>query len=173
MSTTGVEGHLSRLVPLESYRSPWVPTKRLGTAALIGIANPLMRADGDISEIPSHWYAVDPSISAVIAFARTSIVTPVAEFRPAQITESVRRMHPREAHKILRENAPDIHGAFFSGTTLSAELRGAVATAYRTLIPAHLLAWLVACCGDFFVWLDVSFILPESDDDERNCAAGG
>jgi hypothetical protein len=145
---------VSRLVTLESYRSPWIPTRRLGRPALIGVAASRITGPTTMSEAPLSWYAVDERCTALLAFAATSIVSPVASFTAEPVADSAVTMHPRDAHRLIHETRAAVTAAFFHGQAADQQASQQLAAAYRSTIPARLLPWVRLCCADFFEWLE-------------------
>jgi hypothetical protein len=146
------EDVVSRLVPLESYRSPLVPSLRFGAPSLVGIAEPIVPADSDFERAPTYWYAMDPTRSSLYAFARTSLLSPVVEFAPGPLRTATPPMHPREAHAVIRQRLPLVQEAFFAGHRAE-QPAALIEQAYAATIPTGLQSWIRLCCADFFAWL--------------------
>lgn len=151
-----IDDVVSRLVPLEHYRSPLLPSLRLGRPALVGIASPKASGAVAVSEVPTHWFAIDPGRTALLAFARTDVVTPVADFVPSEVSSDAAAMHPRDAHRLLRQQLPQLEATWFAGAAAPAGVAGDVLAAYGSAVPPRFLPWLQLCCSDFFSWLDTA-----------------
>lgn len=150
---TEMDRTISSLLPLETYRSPWVPTRRLGQDALIAAATPY-RQVSEFSVSPTAWFAVAPDFSRLLAFARTSVVTPVTGFVPATLgprTQSC--MSPREAHARLWALSDTVWPTFFARHDLPDGIAHDVAAAIDATVPVRLKPWITLCCFDFFDWL--------------------
>lgn len=103
------------LLSLESYRSPWFPTRRLGQDALVAIAAP-SRQQSDVSVVPSTWFAVTPDFRSLLVFARTSVVTPLSDFQPAPVEPLSTALASREAHAALWRLSETAWPDFFSAS---------------------------------------------------------
>lgn len=153
MSPAGeIDKTIQGLLPLETYRSPWIPTNRLGTQALVAIAAPLRQAT-DESVAPTAWFAVTPGFGALLAFNRTSLVTPVLGFRPAPVVRATSGMTAREAHGLFWRLSGSLWSEFFGGSQAPTDLAREIRDAVDATVPARLQPWLRMCCGDFFDWL--------------------
>jgi hypothetical protein len=153
MSRSGeMDKTIQGLLPLETYRSPWFPTRRLGQDALLAVAAPF-RETGTISVAPSVWFAVTPDFSTMLAFARTGAVTPVEDFRPALVETRSSSLRPREAHALLWRLSDSLWSDFFAGREAASSTRSEVTSAVDATVPARLQPWLHLCCQDFFDWL--------------------
>ena len=154
MSGRIAEDELRRLVPLESYRSPWVPTKRLGVSAVVAVADPTRSPDSRTSVQPSKWFAAEPDLSRLLVFAESRVISPVPEFRPGLLQFPAVTLHPREGLAILRELLPSAGSAFFSNLDISSDAAASLGAAFEATLPARLLPWVRLCCSDFFRWLE-------------------
>lgn len=151
MSGRRIEDVLKQLVPLESYRSPTAPTLSLDTPAVVGIVGPRALSERGPDE-PSHWFALDPGRDDLLAFARTTVISPVGRhphLSPVSVSDP---LHPRAAHEVLRDRLPAVEEAFFAGGPAPDDSDEMLA-AYRSAVPSTFLPWLTLCCNDFFVWL--------------------
>lgn len=168
-----MDGTIQGLLPLESYRSPWLPTRRLGQDALVAVATPFNQVS-DVSVAPTTWFAVTPDFSTLLAFARTSVVTPVGDFQPTSFESQAPTMSARDAHAALWRISESAWPEFFARRAPRAGLDHEIEAALDATVPGRLRGWLRLCCADYFDWLDTApFQLPDPDEDERNCAAGG
>jgi hypothetical protein len=145
---------LQSLVPLESSRPLPVPTLRFGRPAVVGVVGPKRKAS-DEPAAPTYWYVVDLVADELLAFARTSVMSPLppsAARPPAPVTAAP--MSFGEALAYLRESAESLRAAFFAGQSLEPGLAARSLAAYTSVIPARYLPWLRECCADFFRWLE-------------------
>lgn len=143
------------LLPLESYRSPWLPTRSLGRDVVIAVAAPA-RATGETAAAPSAWFAAAPDFSRLLAFSATDVVSPVRAFEPGPTPVRRPSQDPRDAHAFLWASSADTWPAFFAGQPVPSEVASGVEAAVEATVPARLDAWLRLCCADFFAWLDAS-----------------
>lgn len=154
MSRAGqLDKTIQSLLPLETYRSPWVPTRRLGTEALVAIAAPFRQVD-DTTVAPSVWFAATPDLSALLAFAHTRIVTPVQDFRPGPIERTAIDLSAKNAHAVLWGLADSMWADFFDGRAPAAVAVQTAPAALDATVPSRLRPWLQLCCSDFFEWLN-------------------
>lgn len=146
---------LRGLIPLETYRSPLVPTARFGAGLLLGVAAPTHA----ISPTPSFWYLVDPRADAIAAFARTAVLSPIPEVVlpvAPRNSDVALQMHPRDAHALLRTHLSAAHESFIAGAELPPALAATLLAAYAVAVPQRLHSWLWTCCSDYFKWLEIS-----------------
>lgn len=140
------------LLSLESYRSPWFPTRRLGQDALVAIAAP-SRQQSDVSVVPSTWFAVTPDFRSLLVFARTSVVTPLSDFQPAPVEPLSTALASREAHAALWRLSETAWPDFFAHRCPTAGLGSEVEAALDATVPSQLQPWLRQCCADYFDWI--------------------
>lgn len=148
------EEALNQLIPMESYRSPLVPTMQFGAPVLLGAVTPAQGSDQTMVE-PIYWFAIDLATDAVIAFARTSVMSPrsLANANAGGFPSTAPPMHPRDAHAVIRETRESIIADFSAGRAPEAETAAQVSAAFASAIPAALQPWLRSRCADFFDWL--------------------
>lgn len=151
-SATRIDKTIQGLLPLESYRSPWIPTRRLGQDALVAVAAPF-RQVSDSSVAPSIWFATTPDFSTLLAFARISVVTPVADFQPAPVEPRATTMPARDGHAALWRMSERDWPDFFALRSPRSDLTSDFEAAFAATIPARLQPWLRQCCADLFEWL--------------------
>ncbi len=150
--STRMDGTIQGLVPLESYRSPWIPTRRLGQDALVAVAAPFQQVSA-VSVVPTVWFAVTPDFSTLLAFARTSVVTPVTGFQPGAVESQPSTMSPRDAHSTLWRISESAWPDFFARRRPAPGLDVEVEEAFGATVPSRLQSWLRLCCADYFEWL--------------------
>jgi len=148
-----MDGTIEGLLPLESYRSPWLPTRRLGQDALVAVATPF-RQVSSVSVAPTAWFAVSPDFSTLLAFARTDVVTPVTGFKSSPVGGSTPMMSSRDAHATLWRLSETAWPDFFARRAPRVGLRSEVEAALDATIPGRLQAWLRLCCADYFEWVN-------------------
>lgn len=148
--------HLDRtiqgLLPLESYRSPWLPTRRLGQDAVVAVAGPF-RQVSDSSVAPTVWFAATPDFGTLLAFARTTVVTPVPQFTPGPFPARPARVSVKQAHAALWRLSESAWPDFFGGRPPAEGVAAEVEAAVDATVPGRLQAWLRLCCADYFRWL--------------------
>lgn len=144
---------LDLLVPEDSYRSPQVPTTRLGKPALVTIFGPRKGDRATHTEAPYQWVATDARSHNVLAYARTATVSPVGGFSPEPLAEIRGTLKPPEAYGVMRGNWDAVTNAFFAGEAIPADLAAQFADAYESTVPPRYLPWVKLCCSDFFNWL--------------------
>jgi hypothetical protein len=155
MTPEALDKVLGILVPQDSYRSPRVPTTRLGPPALITVFGPRKGSAATHTEAPYQWLATDPRSGGVLAFAKTSTVSPYGGFEAAPVTPFSGQLDPRSAYGVLRANwEAVVMDGFFGGGTVSADVAASIAAAYESTVPPRYLPWLIGCCADFFGWLN-------------------
>lgn len=143
------------LLPLESYRSPWLPTQRLPEDALVAVAAPF-RQRGELSMAPSVWFAVTPDFGTLLAFARTRVVSPVTGFEQGPVESRSSEMSARAAHAALWRVSETAWPDFFAARPPAPGIADEVAAALDATVPARLLPWIHLCCADYFEWLALS-----------------
>lgn len=149
---TQMDQTISGLLAVESYRSPWIPTRRLGEDALIAVAAPF-RQTSDVSIAPSSWFACTWDFSTLLAFSRTTVVTPVSDFQPEVFAaRAANTMTTREAHAELWRLADSAWPDFFASRPAPRGLGVRMEAALAASVPSHLHAWLHQCCADYFAW---------------------
>ncbi len=151
-NATRMDKMIQGLLPLESYRSPWIPTRRLGQDALVAVAAPF-RQHSDSSIAPSTWFATNPDFSTLLAFARTSVVTPVADFQSGPLEPRTTTMTTREAHAALWRMSERDWPDFFALQRPRSEIAADIEAAFTATVPDRLQPWLRLCCADFFEWI--------------------
>lgn len=151
-SATRMDKTIQGLLPLESYRSPWIPTRRLGQDALVAIAAPFLQVS-DSSVAPSTWFATTPDFSTLLAFACTSVVTPVADFQSGPLELRATSMTARDAHAALWRMSEREWPDFFALRNPRSELTSDFEAAFAATVPDRLQPWMRLCCADFFEWI--------------------
>lgn len=149
---TRMDKTIQGLLPVESYRSPWIPTRRLGQDALVAVAAPF-RQRSESSIAPSTWFATDPDFSTLLAFARTSVVTPVADFQAGPLKPRPTTMTTRDAHAALWRMSERDWPDFFALRSPRPELTSDFEAAFAATVPDWLQPWMRQCCADLFEWL--------------------
>ena len=152
-SATRMDQTIQTLLPLESYRSPWLPTRRLGQDALVAVAAPFQQV-GDVAVAPTAWFAVTPDFATLLAFARTDVVTPMTGFQSSPVGSSTPTMSTRDAHAVLWRLSETAWPDFFARRAPKVGLRSEVEAALDVTIPSRLQAWLRLCCADYFEWVN-------------------
>ena len=153
MTPEARENLLQLFVPEDSYRSPEVPTQRLGTNATITVFAARATTDATATRAPSSWLALEKPSGDVIALARTRTMSLVGSFTPGPVGDLLGTLTPPDAYDLLRSLWSDLQTAFFGGAAFPAEAAKDVLNAYRSTIPPRLLPWVELCCADFFAWL--------------------
>lgn len=144
-----VDSALRTLVPLESYRSPLLPTLSHGIPALLGTVTP--RHTAAAATDPAWWYLVDSRSERIVAFADGNLLVPAA-------SESIAPPIPvtigaELAIQVLRDQAAASWAAFFSGAVPEPSLTDRLAESYAAVTPPGLWSWLQARCGEYLRWL--------------------
>lgn len=153
MTESRLELALRVLAPLESHRSPLIPTVKSDRAALFGTIT-AKTADPANTE-PDMWYLTNPQGTLLLAFAETAVVSPTPSSAGFAFghDEFGSPMHPRDAHAFLHREQEVAATAFFRGDAIAPALASELLRAYASSMPPALLGWLGAVCGDYFAWL--------------------
>lgn len=149
---------LSSEVPIQSYVSIPLPTKRFGQSGFASFSCPEHLVVGQKPEIapPDRWWLVDERAEHLLCYSITA-VTPFAQpmprpgsgDAPAQrsVEEKARLLAQLEA--LIDEIAP----AFLNGDAVSAEKRLELFRRLSDYFGAELLPYYQALTPDFFAWL--------------------
>lgn len=156
---TQMDKTIQSLLPLESYRSPWVPTRRLGQDALVAVAAPL-RQVSDVSVAPTMWFAATPGFSTLLAYARTAVISPVSDFQPSKFASRPPTMSARDAHAALWRISISAWPDFFAHRKPTDGVGMEISRAFDASVPDRLRPWLKLCCADFFDWFGSAAVPP-------------
>jgi hypothetical protein len=149
------------LLPLESYRSPWIPTRRFGQDALVAVAAPF-RQVSDVSVVPTTWFAATSDFSTLLAYARTSVVTPVTDFKSSPFESRPPTMSARDAHAFLWRLSESAWPDFFARRRPLSGVALEIEEAVDATVPGRLQPWLRLCCADFFDWVGTAIVQSPS-----------
>lgn len=153
MRTTDRDDVLARLVRDETYRSPDIPTRRFGADALVSVTSAMGRQHVTTSEAPEQWLVTDAATGDIVAFASTSLITPLPAFEGGAEVGANTALTVREGLATIREVWEPIQTQFLGKEDAPADARRATLDALDAVIPVRLQPWIKECCVDFFDWL--------------------
>lgn len=149
-----------REVPLESYRSLTLPTRRWGEPAYAAFAAPAVRAPRKPLQVarPDRWWASRAAGGRLLVYARTAVLplsdAPLPERviveAPPTLTSADEARAAIDALETLMDAAAAV---FFAGDPGTANLRTGLLAALDGAIPDVLRPHHVALAPDFFAWL--------------------
>jgi hypothetical protein len=150
---------LNSEVPIQSYVSIPLPTKRFGRAAFASFSCPEHLVIGQKPQVgpPDRWWLFDERAEHLLCYSITA-VTPFAQPMPlpgadgappkATVDEKARSLAELEA--LIDGIAPP----FFNGGESSREQRLDISLRLSSYVGAELLPYYKALAPDFFDWLD-------------------
>jgi hypothetical protein len=147
-------------IPVESYISLPMPTRRWPQAVWASFAAPAVRQPGQRSVAPpDRWWAIDARTGRLASFAHTSIVPLDATSASSSddligMKPETRSVDEQKSDLIRMAKALDlVTDHFFEGRTAPASNRREAEAALRKAIPEQLMPFYRAMAFDFFDWL--------------------
>jgi hypothetical protein len=150
---------LSSEVPIQSYVSIPLPTRRFGPCAFASFPCPEHLAIGQKPEIapPDRWWLFDERAEHLLCYSITA-VTPFAQpMPPPGINDASAKVSVDEKARLLTEleaTIDEIAPAFFKGDASSTEQRSDISVRLSNYVGAEILPYYKALAPDFFAWLD-------------------
>jgi hypothetical protein len=153
-------------LPVESWVSEPVPTRRLGSAAWIWFSAPwLMRPGRSEIGVPDRWWAIDARTGQLAAYAREAAVPMLREhIDSAVVNDGLVALTPNCATIDDQQGAlarfavaiERVAETFFEDRSAPISNRNQAAEALRAVTPREIMPFYHAATPDFFAWLSAS-----------------